>query len=230
MNGKKKFDRNKVQELIDRKDWKGLREYDFRGADLSRMYFWQAELDSMDFSGVDLYCVTFSGTTLKNANFRNASLRCVDLCSSIIGGADFRGADIARVEFPDMYMDGVIMDETTSHFHTHCPEEGGFTGYKKACTLTEHPYIVELKIPAHALRSSATTNKCRCSEAEVMSVTRLDGTDDGTDIVRSWWNPYFLYKAGETVKADGFDENRWNECAPGIHFFMTREEAVDYVF
>ena len=89
MNGKKKFDRNKVQGLIDMKDWKGLREYDFRGVDLSRMYFWQAELDGMDFSGADLYCVTFSGTTLKNANFRNASLRCVDLCSSIIGGADF---------------------------------------------------------------------------------------------------------------------------------------------
>lgn len=27
---------------------------------------------------------------------------------------------------------------------------------------------------------------------------------------------------------DNFDENRWNECAAGIHFFITREEAVRY--
>ena len=25
-----------------------------------------------------------------------------------------------------------------------------------------------------------------------------------------------------------FDTNRWNECAPGIHFFITRQEAVNY--
>jgi len=25
-----------------------------------------------------------------------------------------------------------------------------------------------------------------------------------------------------------FDINRWNECASGIHFFITKQEAVDY--
>lgn len=33
--------------------------------------------------------------------------------------------------------------------------------------------------------------------------------------------------AKHTEVAD-FDENRWNECAPGIHFFITRDEAVRY--
>lgn len=27
---------------------------------------------------------------------------------------------------------------------------------------------------------------------------------------------------------DDFDINRWNECAPGIHFFISRQEAVDF--
>jgi hypothetical protein len=27
---------------------------------------------------------------------------------------------------------------------------------------------------------------------------------------------------------DAFDENRWNECSHGIHFFITRKEAEDY--
>lgn len=35
-------------------------------------------------------------------------------------------------------------------------------------------------------------------------------------------------KSRETVSVADFDENRWNECAPGIHFFITREEAVRY--
>ncbi|MCE5225751.1 MAG: DUF5758 domain-containing protein [Porphyromonadaceae bacterium] len=30
------------------------------------------------------------------------------------------------------------------------------------------------------------------------------------------------------VKVDDFDENRWNECSSGIHFFIAREMAVQY--
>ena len=38
----------------------------------------------------------------------------------------------------------------------------------------------------------------------------------------------FIYKKGEIVSVDNFDEDRWNECSTGIHFFITREEAVNY--
>ena len=38
----------------------------------------------------------------------------------------------------------------------------------------------------------------------------------------------FTYKKGETVHVENFDTNRWNECAPGIHFFITRIEAAEY--
>lgn len=41
-------------------------------------------------------------------------------------------------------------------------------------------------------------------------------------------DPDFTYKKGETVHVEDFDTNRWNECAPGIHFFITRAEAVAY--
>ena len=37
----------------------------------------------------------------------------------------------------------------------------------------------------------------------------------------------FIYKVGETVTVDNFDDNRFNECAPGIHFYMDRE-VVEY--
>ena len=36
----------------------------------------------------------------------------------------------------------------------------------------------------------------------------------------------FKYKVGETVRPEqGFSEDWVIECAPGIHFFITREEA-----
>lgn len=36
------------------------------------------------------------------------------------------------------------------------------------------------------------------------------------------------YEVGKTVKVDDFDEDRWSECSRGIHFFMNRQEAIDY--
>lgn len=54
-----------------------------------------------------------------------------------------------------------------------CPEKGSFIGYKKC----RDDLIVELEIPEDALRSSATTRKCRCSKANMLSITNLDGSE-----------------------------------------------------
>ena len=105
-----------------------------------------------------------------------------------------------------------------------CPEKDSFIGYKKC----RDDLIVELEIPEDALRSSATTRKCRCSKAKVLSITNLDGSEANAEYTLSKNDSEFLYKVGEVVSVDNFDTNRWNECSTGIHFFMTREEAVDY--
>ena len=36
----------------------------------------------------------------------------------------------------------------------------------------------------------------------------------------------FQYIPGTVVSVPDFDENRWSECSTGIHFYITREEAV----
>lgn len=36
----------------------------------------------------------------------------------------------------------------------------------------------------------------------------------------------FIYTVGEIAMVDDFDENRWNECSTGIHFFVNFQEAV----
>ena len=97
-------------------------------------------------------------------------------------------------------------------------------GFKKA----RLGYIVKLKIPGDAKRSSATGRKCRCSKAVVLSITNAKGEEDGTTEVRSCHDSNFIYKVGETVEVKDFCDDRFDECAPGIHFFITRKEAEDY--
>lgn len=104
-----------------------------------------------------------------------------------------------------------------------CPERGSFTAFKQC-----GKYIVELLIPADAKRSSATTRECRASYAKVMSITTLDGEIAKTDrVVNSNYPSHIVYKVGEYVYPDAFDENRWHECSHGIHFFINRQEAVE---
>ena len=104
-----------------------------------------------------------------------------------------------------------------------CPEKGSFTGFKKA-----NDYIVELIIPDDALRSSATARMCRCSKAKVISITELDGSSCDVTSIPSDWDGNFIYTIGQTVEVKDFDTDRWREYTPGIHFFITRQEAVDY--
>ena len=106
-----------------------------------------------------------------------------------------------------------------------CPEKGSFIGFKKV----RGNYIVELEILADAMRSSAAGRKCRCSKAKVVSITNPDGSNAEETSARSGWDLNFIYSVGEIVEVKDFDTNRWNECAPGIHFFITRQEAIDYV-
>lgn len=87
--------------------------------------------------------------------------------------------------------------------------------------------IVELEIPADAMRSSATSRKCRASKAKVISITDIDGNPAGEQVA-SDYNKSFIYVVGETVEVPDFDTDRWNECAPGIHHYITRAEAVNH--
>ena len=104
-----------------------------------------------------------------------------------------------------------------------CPDFGMFIGYKKASG-----YIVELEIPEDAKRLSATTRKCRCDKAKVLRILNTDKTIADITEVKSNYDNSFIYKVGEVVSVDNFDEDRWNECSTGIHFFINFQEAVSY--
>ena len=199
-----------------------LKNVDLRGVNLRSILLSYANLSGADLRGVDLKNADLRFTDLSNADLRyadlrysylnNANLRSADLRCANLTGTDLRGADLRNIK-TDMY---------TMGYSLACPEEGSFIGYKKA-----DKYLVKLLIPEDAKRSSATTMKCRCDKAKVLDIENIK---TGLKVMEanSNYNSNFIYRVGEIVTIEDFDEDRWNECAPGIHFFMNRENAINY--
>ena len=88
--------------------------------------------------------------------------------------------------------------------------------------------IVKLKILEDSKRSSAFGRKCRCDKALVLDIQKINGESANTSIAVSNYQKDFEYEIGEVVQVEDFDNNRFNECTSGIHFFITRDEAVNY--
>ena len=187
---------------------------DLRNASLSGANLRHDDLSSADLSSADLGYADLSGANLRNTNLSGANFECADL-----SGADLSGANLSGTNFEFADLSGAKID-----FPIACPEKGSFIAFKKV----KDNYIVELLIPEDARRCSATSRKCRCDKAKVLSITKLNGTSDGVDTVYSKYDETFAYKIGEIVEVKDFDDNRWNECSTGIHFFVTRQEAVNY--
>lgn len=148
-------------------------------------------------------------TALKsNANLRFANLRFANLRHANLNFADLRYADLrfADLIFADLIIQQLII-----------VPEGTLIGWKKC----RDDVIVKLEIPADAKRSNASGRKCRAEFAKVLEVI-------GAEVGISQHNASVQYKPGEIVRSDSFDENRWNECSNGIHFFITRAEAEAY--
>ena len=187
--------------------WADLSWADLSGADLSGANLSWADLSWADLSGANL-----SGADLRGADLHGADLHGADLHGADLHGADLHGADLRWVQH--------IESARNLFYPLTCPEKGEYTAFKKA-----DEKIVELRIPADAKRLSATGRKCRANKAVVISITTLDGDPAGNEVC-SDHDKDFVYRVGETVEVQNFDENRWNECAPGIHHYITREEAV----
>lgn len=105
-----------------------------------------------------------------------------------------------------------------------CPTHGAFVGWKKC-----GKYIVKLQILEESRRSSATTAKCRCDKALVLAIENIDGTPTDIIEIASNYDHSFKYKVGEVVEVQDFDENRFNECAAGIHFYVDRRAAEELI-
>ena len=218
---------------------------DLSGTDLSGAYLSRADLSGTNLSGTDLSGAYLSRADLSGTNLRGAylsradlrgtnlsgtNLRGADLRGAYLSGADLRGANLSRADLRGAYLSGADLrganlsgTKNIPYIPYACPDFGTFIGFKKASG-----YIVVLEIPNDAKRLSATGRKCRCDKAKVLEIQNIDGTKANVTKVASAYDSSFVYEVGKTVSVDNFCNDRWRECSPGIHFFINRQEAVNY--
>ena len=139
---------------------------------------------------------------------QRADLQGVDLQGACLQDADLRGACLRGAYNLD--------------YPIACPEEGSFIGFKKL----RNNLIAKLEIPKDAKRLSATGRKCRASKAIVLEIK--DSVGKTYEQGFSQRSLDFIYTVDKTVDPEKpFEEDRWNECSSGIHFFITRQEAIN---
>lgn len=198
-------------------------------------------LSTATFTGAEFRAVDFSQTVIDNCRFLNAvfvdcNFEGADIYHSHFHRCTFMRCDFRLAKFTDAFFDlSEFIDVSNVPFiPMACPDTGAFIGWKKALCFSgfkeeRKAVIVKLLIPDDAKRSSGLGRKCRCDKAIVLDVQDLDGTSLSDVNAMSLHNNSFGYIVGQTVTPEKpFDENRFNECASGIHFFVNREEAVRY--
>lgn len=185
----------------------------FRDADLTG-----AMLNRSNLSGAILANANLSGASLEGTNLTNASLRGANLTKAHLTNANLRRANLSNAILTKATMKGVKLDDADLAAivapRSILPE-GELTVYKKL----RDGSICKLRIPARAKRVGGVVGrKCRAEYARVIS---------GGGIC---WRKYasLVYKRGKLVRPDKFDDNPLVECSNGIHFFVTRAEAVAY--
>ena len=192
--------------LINEKEYDLAPRANLRDADLR-----DADLRGADLRGANLRGADLRGANLRDANLEGANLWGANLEGANLGGANLGGANLGGANLRDADLRGAKNVPPIAAAQTSITPEGELIGYKKLAG----DVICKLRIPADAKRSNATGRKCR---AECAIILEGEGA--------SKYDSKFVYKVGETVRpTEPFDDDRWNECAPGIHFYLTRIEA-----
>ncbi len=177
------------------------------GANLSGANLFLANLSGANLSGANLYGANLSGANLSGANLFLANLSGADLSGANLSGANLSEADLS----------GANLSELIKARLSILPDEGDIIGWKKC----KNDVIVKLLIKDGVKHSNATGRKCRAERAIVLEVfgaaVGISSHDNATE-----------YVVGKEVVCDKWGEDRFVECAGGIHFFITRVEAENY--
>ena len=181
------------------------------GANLSGANLYGANLSRADLSGAHLY-----GADLYGANLYGADLSRANLYGANLSGADLYGANLSRANLSGANLSGAE-NAALAIAQTRIRPEGQLIGWKSC----KFGVIVKLSIPAEARRSHAFGRKCRAEFADVLE------TFNG-EVGISQHDGKTAYRTGERVTCHKWSEDWQEECAGGIHFFITREEAEAY--
>ena len=183
------------------------------------------------FTGEVIY--THEGKGLRGANLSGANLSGADLSGANLSGADLSRANLSRANLSGAKLFGANLsvanlagalgldDHPLAIAQTRILPEGSLIGWKKC----RDGKIVKLRIPEEAKRSHAFGRKCRAEFAEVLAIFNSSG--EAVDRAISSHDVRTVYVVGKRMVPDAFDADWREECASGIHFFITRKEAED---
>ena len=185
-----------------------LRGANLRGANLCDANLYGANLYGANLRDANLYGANLRGANLCDANLCDANLRDANLRDADLYGANLRGANNAELALAQTLIVG----------------EGDVIGWKKC----KDNLIVKLLIPKEAKRHNATGRKCRAEFADVLEI--IDSTDKQKKPTQavSNYNNKIIYEVGKRVIPNQYEPDRMIECAGGIHFFITKLEAINY--
>jgi len=213
-----------------------------------------ANLEDSDLNYINLYNANLTKANLNWATLHKADLRYANLNFSSLKNADLRHADLTAADLESAYLRGVHLDGADlegAEFNysnlTHAyldGAKGNLIEYRKGKILTEDiigykvcgrdfynieqqplsakRVLVTLKIPRGAIVFSINGNKCRTNRAKVIAI-------EGADRAYSTYK-YMSYYVGDEFNIYNFNCQYNMECGEGIHFFMTREEALKHTY
>lgn len=151
----------------------------------------------------DFKGLDLSGLDLSGLDFFNCDLSYSNLKGTRLSYANLYNA---KLDEKEKIRKGIILKES-------------MIGYKKC----RFGIIVKLVIPKGAIVFSINNFKCRTNRAKVIEIS------NGENIAYSNYNHSFTYKLRKEIEIEDFDLAYNVECASGIHFFKTREEAENYI-
>ena len=205
-------------------------------------YFYRLATEITKFEKCDFTEACMDDFTFEDCIFRRCDFSRCDMENVTFKRCRFYDCDFKEAELPPFFYPSAMEDcVNVPYMPMACPEEGEFIGYKIASSaqipamyslIMPHENIgsadvlVTLKIPADARRSSAGGRKCRCDKAKVIGLEFFGKGFEDANVAYSKYDARFEYRVGDEISVPWFDENRWHECAPGIHFFINRNEAL----
>lgn len=207
-----------------------LSDCNFSGIEFISTNFDGCYMNSACFIGASFIDCKFTCASFVKCDFRNATFKSCNMMNARISGTNFTGADFGESCFTNAdILKGNRFGNVkmlSTGLHQVCPDTGAFDAWKYVPS-DGVDYLIHLRIPEDAKRSSATSRSCRCSKAMVISITDIR-TGKAVNSVVNMNLARCVYQTGKMVKADAFDKNRWNESSHGINFFITKDEALEY--
>lgn len=176
----------------------------------------------IDFSKIHAVSIVFAYCRFEGCIFTESRLGVFNGCTFI--NCEFRGT------FKASLFD-CNFDTHVPYMPMACPANDEFIGWKvcRKSSTDRTPYLVKLCIPEDAERTSGFgSRKCRCNRACVLNILNIDGSQSRVGRVVSYRDGTFSYSKGQWVYVNNYDSDRRYVCSRGIHFFMERQEAINY--